>query len=139
MDNPKEIQDFKSFKVITVFVLLAICVIATYPVINSQKSENEYKALHRAEGLAYQLIEIHKNLMIPMGSRAVASIDEEANFKKNEIGLDPWGRAFNFEVIDGPHLEVPLMVVWSAGENGILETKKTQFLGDDIGVMIEIR
>ena len=114
---------------------------AAYPVMNSEKAENGYKALHRAEGLAYQLVEIHKNLNIPTSGRSIASETpiEQISAQKGEMGLDPWGRAYQFEIIKTKGLKSSKVAVWSVGENGKSESAQNNFEGDDIGVLIDIR
>lgn len=137
-------QHIRSFGVISVFSMIGLCLLAAYPVINSEKGENGYKALHRAEGLAYQLVEIHKNLNIPTSSpdqaRSIASETPEdlLSSHKGEIGLDPWGRAFRFQIIKD-QVQKPKIAVWSLGENGQSESVADSFEGDDIGVLVDVR
>ena len=123
------------------FSLIGLCLLAAYPVMNSDKGENGYKALHRAEGLAYQLIEIHKNLNIPTKGRSIASLQAEMpqTPHRGEIGVDPWGRAYQFEVLQNKGHRKSQIVVWSLGENGQSESKQNKFDGDDIGVTVEVR
>lgn len=121
--------------------MIALCLFATYPVMNSDKAENTYKALHRAEGLAYQLVEIHKNLNIPTNSRSIASDESKDHLAapKGQIGLDPWGQAYQFEIIKNSGHNRAKIAVWSVGENGRSESAQKNFQGDDIGVLVDIR
>jgi hypothetical protein len=141
LKNTEEKQRIRSFGVISVFSMIGLCLLAAYPVMNSEKAENGYKALHRAEGLAYQLVEIHKNLNIPTGGRNIASLaaSEHLGAQNGEIGLDPWGHAYQFEIIRNRDLKSRKIAVWSVGENGKSESKETHFSGDDIGVLVDLK
>lgn len=121
--------------------MLGLCLLAAYPVMNSKNGENGYKALHRAEGLAYQLVEIHKNLNNPTGSRSIASeqpVDQLAR-TDGQIGQDPWGRPYHFAILASGDKSSRRVAVWSEGENGKSESSKSSFEGDDIGVILDIR
>lgn len=141
MQNTEQKQHIKSFGVISVFSMIGLCLLAAYPVMNSKAGENGYKALHRAEGLAYQLVEIHKNLNNPTGGRSIASDDSKDHLSaaKGEIGLDPWGRPYHFEILQRNGKQQKQVAVWSEGENGQSESTKNSFEGDDVGVIVDIR
>ncbi len=141
MKNNEQKQHFRSFGVISVFSLLGLCILALYPVMTSQTGENGHKALHRAEGLAYQLVEIHKNLNIQQPYRSIASEASESHLgaPEGQIGMDPWGHAYQFKVLRSSTGKKAKVAVWSLGENGQSESQREAFLGDDIGVLVDIR
>lgn len=141
MNNIEQKQHLRSFGVISVFSLLGLCFLALYPVMTSKNGENGHKALHRAEGLAYQLVEIHKNLNNQPSYRSIASEASENHLgaPEGQIGMDPWGHAYQFKVLKSVSGKKSKVAVWSLGENGQSESHQEAFLGDDIGVLVDIR
>lgn len=116
------------------------------PVWTGTPHENHEKAMRRAEGLAYQLMDIHKASQ--KDSRAPASSSNEG-----QIGSDPWGQPYRYRVLNHAAKSADKkaqdysLVVWSGGPNKKADTKEenldsdrddfsAQFEGDDVGVVV---
>jgi hypothetical protein len=141
-------QVFKSREIISLFLLSISSLLVISPIIMGQFADHHEIALQRAENLAYQVLESHR------GSRGPASIQEaELNHLSADqgvVGLDPWGRPYNFQFLKSVNGGPTKVVVWSKGPNGKPETaeeaidsgrdgSEVHFNGDDIGVMVSIK
>lgn len=138
-------QVVKSLGVISTLLLLIVCGLIMAPVWNGSPNENDEKAMRRAEGLAYQVMDIHKAAQ--KNSRTPASSSNDGH-----IGMDPWGQPYRYRVLknvakttnENPKYNV---VVWSSGPNKRADTRDAnldsdrddfdaKFDGDDVGVVV---
>ena len=139
--------------VISMLLGLGLCVAVSAPVWNSSQSEYFEKTMHRAESLAYQILDAQAALKLGKSGqgRIPASEVELSRLggDSGEIGTDRWGHPFHFRVVrtEGRQTQV---YVWSFGPNGRSETLDQKidskrdnepfaFAGDDIGVIVTIK
>ncbi len=131
------------------FSLLGAGVFVWTSSLNHQKNANHEFIMHRAESLAYQILESQR-----VSSRGPASA-MESNLNQHlkeegRIGSDPWGRPFNFKLLKNPELQSSKVLVWSVGPDGVAQTTPEKidsirdksaptFEGDDVGVMVSIK
>lgn len=139
-------QELRSVGVISTLVVLAVCGLLTSRAWKDSPIEDNEKAMRRAEGLAYQLMDIHRAAQ--KDSRAPASSSSEGL-----IGSDPWGQPYRYRVLN--HAAKPedkkaqeyKLVIWSQGPNKKADTDDSkldsdrdkvavQFDGDDVGIVI---
>ena len=140
---------FSSIGIISVLLPLALCLMFLLPVWNTGSEDQKEFTMHRAESLAYQIIEVRVGT-----ERAPASAAESAlnhlSADEGRIGLDSWGRPFRFKVLKSKS-EASKVIVWSLGPNGSSENEidSSQFdlsqnngpvslVGDDLGIMLSI-
>ncbi len=140
-------QEFKSISVISMFILIGLSVLLLAPVWNDESSEHINKALNRAEGLAYQILESRKGT-----SRGPASATELNHLSQDSgrVGADPWGHQYHFKFFNLGGNDQTKILVWSAGPNGkvdsddktidsIRDSLNPTFLGDDLGIAILVK
>ncbi len=111
------------------------------------------RARGAAEAFAMQLRQQHENhrtkeMTQVSGSRSPASVDSNNDIPPltgGQIGRDPWGRAYQYTVLSSQPDRNPVVLVWSSGPNGRLETETERltqdevsgfrFNGDDLGFL----
>jgi hypothetical protein len=143
----KENRELNTVSILSLISLLIICAIAASPLWSSKSFEEKEITLRRAEGLAYQIIEIQKAERTKLRNLASAvSPDEKAPVTGN-LGIDQWGQPYHFQVLNKGHLHHVIVV--SAGPDHRWETnlasldpnrvhsKMELFKADDIGVVID--
>lgn len=146
MKNDKK-QEFKTVGLISMFVVIGLSALLLAPVWNDESGDSQTKALYRAEGLAYQILEGRKGSS--RGPASVGSLNHLAQDSGN-IGEDPWGRQYQFKFFNHVGNEQSKILVWSNGPNGEKDTEDTvidsnrdnaspKFDGDDLGVIIVIK
>ncbi len=127
------------------FSVLALCFCSLMVFLTKQNQpvSIEAKALNRAEIYANRMIESKFRATTENTSRPVrglASVNLGQEILEGPVGLDPWGRSFNFLVKKNPDNKSGVVVVWSSGADNSLETTRdmisedhTKFYGDDFG------
>ena len=142
MKNDKK-QYVRSHGILSLLILVGTSVLVCAPVWSGRSG------VHRAESLAYQLLEGRK----AASSRGPASIESPINHltqDEGEIGLDPWGHPYRYKLLKGHELQMSKILVWSLGPNGTVETKSElldsnrdarspEFSGDDLGIMLSVK
>lgn len=142
----QENQQIKTGGIISLFALLGACVLAATPVWNWGPRGDSEKTLRRAEGLAYQIMEIQKSAK---KGRIPASVGElSADQTQGRMGSDSWGQPFHFRLVkvEGK----TKVLVWSAGPNQTSETNiedsdsirdnwSPDFQGDDLGIIVSYK
>lgn len=142
-------QHVSSKGIISLFMLAGAVLLICAPVWSGRSGEYQQKTLHRAEGLAYQLLESRKSV----SSRGPASVESSLNhltMDQGEIGLDPWGHPYRYQLLKPRENNLAKILVWSLGPNGKLETQSEtiesnrdngspQFSGDDLGIMLSVK
>jgi hypothetical protein len=146
-------QHVKSYGILSLFVLMGCAVLICMPVWSGRSGVYQQKTLHRAEGLAYQLLESRKEAPVSGSSRGPASVEGSVNhltMDQGEIGLDAWGRPYHFKLLKAQGNQLAKILVWSFGPNGKEETKdeviesnrdsrSPRFSGDDLGIMLSVK
>lgn len=98
------------------------------------------RARAQSEAFALQLAQAQSSTQASAGGRGPASV--VSNLKAGELGKDPWGRSYRYQVFaDG-------VVVWSLGVDGKPDSEKAierlvlgqeisafRFQGDDVGFL----
>lgn len=142
-------QEVRSFGIISLFLLLGACVLICVPAWNGSSADTQERALRRAEGLAYQILESRN----PSTRGPATAVERELNhfsLDEGQIGLDPWGQPFQFKLLKFKEFKKAKIVVWSLGPNGLAETPHENldsnrnkssplFSGDDLGVMVSVK
>ena len=142
-------QEVRSFGVISLLLLLVAGVVICYPVWNGRLSALQDRSLHRAESLAYQILESRQSSSRAPANASEVSLNHLA-LDQGQIGQDPWGRPYNFKFMKIPQIHQVRILVWSLGPNGIPETSETlfdsnrdeespNFSGDDLGIMVSVK
>lgn len=141
-------QEVRSFGIISLFSLMGVCVFVLSPTWKRSSSSQQDFTMRRAESLAYQVLESQKS-----ASRRPASVMENhlnhLLAEAGQIGVDPWGRPFQFRVFKTTPEAPGRIFVWSPGPDGQVQTTEDQiasnrdnplpdFVGDDIGIMVQI-
>lgn len=139
-------QGLRSFSILSLFAIIALSASALTPMWKSEETTRSLQAIHKAEGLAYQIFEGRRS-----ASRGPASVGSmnHLNQEKGEIGQDPWGNHYRFRIFGGES-DASRVLVWSAGPNGRQETDEEQveknraasipqLKGDDVGVVVLIK
>ncbi len=153
----QQYQDIDSFGVISVFLVIGLCVMVSAPVWNGSQSEDFEKTLHRAENLAYQIVEARSQLEAgKSGPDRVPATETLSRLRAEtgEIGTDLWGHPFRFRVLQYSQHHTRVLV-WSLGSNGKADTLDkrpdlnqeglgqnfgaSEFAGDDVGVIVTIK
>ncbi|HVK62565.1 MAG TPA: hypothetical protein VM432_13485 [Bdellovibrionales bacterium] len=105
------------------------------------------RARGNAEAFALQIRQQHENHQKPESlDRAPASVESEVPpLTGGQIGRDPWGRPYQYTVLSSHPERKPVVLVWSGGPNGQLETDTSaltqdeisgfRFGGDDLGYL----
>lgn len=127
------------------FSVLALCFCSLMMFLTKQNQPVtiQAKALNRAEIYATRLIEAkfqvqtdahHKQM------RGLASAGYGQEALEGPVGIDPWGKSFNFLVKKNADNKTGVVVLWSAGADNKLETTRDMisedhinFNGDDFG------
>lgn len=142
-------QQVRSYGIISLLMLMGAAALICVPVWSGRSGAFQQKTLHRAESLAYQVLESRKSSQ----SRGPASVESSINhltLDQGEIGMDPWERPFQYKLLKGSDNQAMKILVWSLGPNGTLETKddaiesnrdkpSPEFSGDDLGIMLTIK
>jgi type II secretory pathway pseudopilin PulG len=142
-------QHVRSKGIISLFVLLGVSALICVPVWSGRSGATQQRTLHRAESLAYQLLESRK----VNSSRGPASVDSPVNhltMDEGDVGLDPWGHPYHYKLLKANENQLAKILVWSMGPNGKSETaddviesnrdsRSPQFSGDDLGIMLSVK
>lgn len=121
-----EKQEFTTYDSISLFVLLAICIgIITYICIDSFQVDKREIARHRAEKYALQILQFHRSNKGLLNNRGPASVDmgQTRMAKEGRIGMDPWGKAFYFQIVS-KNVAEDVVVVLSSGPNRNLDSDR---------------
>lgn len=131
------------------FFVLVASLFVSAPAWNRVNADQQEFAMHKAESLAYQILESQR-----MTSRGPASAPEvklnQLLSSEGRIGLDPWGRPYQFRILKGTDFSHTKVLVWSLGPDGFAQTSpeklesirddgQPQFEGDDVGALISIQ
>jgi hypothetical protein len=144
-----KIQHVRSKGIISLFMLFGVAAFLCVPIWSDTSEATQQHTLHRAESLAYQLLESRKS----SSSRAPASVDGPVNhltLDEGNIGLDPWGHPYHYKLLKARENQPAKILVWSLGPNGKSETsdeiiesnrdmRSPQFSGDDLGIMLSVK
>jgi hypothetical protein len=105
--------------VATVFVAGFIAM-SLMPLMAGQDSELSKQSDQRAEGLAYQLLQIYsEHQKLSSSSRGPASetgdsgVDWSQWKPEGEIGRDPWGDPYKYQIISSESENLSVIQVWS--------------------------
>jgi hypothetical protein len=148
MNNEKK-QHVRSYGIISLLVLVLASILICAPVWNGRTSDHQERTMHRAESLAYQLLESRK-VNSSRGPASVAAPVNHLTLDHGEIGVDPWGHPFKFKLLKAKDHQISKIIVWSSGPNGTAETqsevlesnreiRQPHFTGDDVGIMISVK
>lgn len=143
----EEKQQVKTVGLITLLLVMGLSVLLLAPVWNSESNEARNKALFRAEGLAYQILEGRKGSS--RGPASVGGLNHLAQ-DQGEVGEDPWGHPYKFKLFSHLVNDQAKILVWSSGPNGNSESDETMidsnrdkaspiFGGDDVGVIVLVK
>ena len=150
MEKNDKNQYVGSIFVISTVFLVAASILSFAPAWNSASKEKIEKTTHRAESLAYQVLEAQKAAQGQQSlGRSPASVESalgHLNSNDGEIGSDEWGRPYHFSSVLNSEGQ-KLILVWSNGPDGksqinpLTVTFKNSKLaltdeGDDIAVVI---
>jgi hypothetical protein len=147
--NSVENQQDGTFGVLPLLVLIAIGVFLWMPAWTNHTAEAQEHTLHRAESLAYQLLETRRTASRAPASAAETELNQLAA-DEGRIGLDPWGHPYNFKLLKSSDSQKTKILVWSLGPDGVQQTQSDQidsnrdkespsFSGDDLGIMVSIK
>lgn len=117
----KENQGVTSLSILTVLLVLAGCALLLKPLYAPKTESLAEKARMKADGLAYQLLEINSQLRQgrgPASESSESSYSEMQGKTEGTLGTDPWGQPFNFKVVKTAAAS-PRIVVWSKGPDGL--------------------
>lgn len=152
----QQYQDIDSFGVISVFLVIGLCIMVSAPVWNGSQSEDFEKTMHRAENLAYQIVEARSQVESgKLGPDRIPAAETLSRLRAEagEIGTDLWGHPFRFRVLQSSQHQTRVLV-WSSGPNGKADTLErpdpsqeglgqtfgaSEFAGDDVGIIITIK
>ncbi len=146
-------QYVRSHGIISLFMLIGCTAMVCLPVWSGRSGVYQQKTLHRAESLAYQLLDGRKSASPASAGRGPASVEGSLNQltkEQGEIGLDPWGHPFQYKLLKPTNNQPTKILVWSLGPNGQAETKdqtldqnrdkaNPEFSGDDLGIMLSVK
>lgn len=116
----QENQRVTSLSILTLFVVLIGCGLLLKPLYAPRNDTLAEKARNKADGLAYQLLEINSQLRQergPASESSESSYSEMQDRTEGTLGVDPWGQPFNFKVIKSS--AKPRILVWSKGPDGL--------------------
>jgi type II secretory pathway pseudopilin PulG len=142
-------QHVKSYGIISLLMLIGAAALICVPVWSGRTGASQQRTLHRAESLAYQLLESRKGTP----SRGPASIESSINhltLDQGQIGMDLWDHPYQYRLLKGADNQPSKILVWSLGPNGKPETSdetiesnrdhtNPQFSGDDLGIMLTVK
>lgn len=146
-------QQVRSYGIISLLLLAGCAALICVPVWSGRTGVDQQKTLHRAEGLAYQLLESRKEAPAGLPGRGPASVQGSVNhltMDQGEIGLDAWGHPYHFKLLKVEGTQLAKILVWSFGPNGRGETqdeviesnrdnRSPKFSGDDLGIMLSVK
>jgi len=108
----------------------------------------EYRAKWQSRVLGYSLWQIKLNkearlnqgrdsITKKAGGRNLASIGSENSDERGNIGIDPWGQPYLYEIKNNKHL----LFIWSKGPNSKNDSSNNLigFKDDDIGYVIDLK
>jgi len=142
-------QEVRSFGIISLFLLVAACVLVFAPAWNGGLAALQERTLHRAESLGYQLLDSRKPSTRTPAAASEVALNHLA-LDQGQIGLDPWGHPYQFKLLKLKEFQKTKIVVWSLGPNGVSETtqdsldpnrdtESLDFEGDDLGVIVSVK
>lgn len=149
-------QELKSSSMLLLFGLVIGCaaIIAT-PWNRTMNEDRSERALHRAEIVGYQIVQLYREAAreansTPEPSRGPASVGPSVNDlrKTGTMGSDPWGQAYHYRILSNEENKLRILV-WSLGPNQSEDTvalddedaqieSQPRFAGDDMGVVMNI-
>jgi hypothetical protein len=131
---PEENQQFSTIDAIFVVALLVVVTVVSSTILSQVFADHKrVQARMKAEALAFRLASrpdaTNAIENVPSG-RHPASAPES---NSGEIGLDPWGHAYHYNVTREDTGKVLEVEVWSAGPNGQTSlAKNDEQVRDDI-------
>ncbi len=147
--NSPHFQSFKSSDLVGLLLLSALCVLIVAGIVSQAlESQKKIEAYKGAEKISLQLMagELSELDLQSAGANAKRSPASE----KTNLGLDPWGYAYQYKIFHSP--QASFLVVWSTGPNGSGNTdlasfhvdekglmRAAEFGGDDVGYIQQIR
>ncbi len=131
---PDENQQFSTIDAIFVVALLVVVTVVSSTILSQVFADHKrVQAKMKAEALAFRLASrpdatnVIEN--IPEGRRPASAKPET---KSGEIGLDPWGHAYRYNVVREETGKVVEVAVWSGGPNGTSALDVGELDRDDI-------
>lgn len=125
--NVGSTQNIKSFEILTSSVLLFMGAAVVLPIFWGAYFHKEQQSRAEEQVLAYQIMQIHQKhgakeadgMTSQRGPASVAGVDSYGSEKTDlirQIGKDPWGTPYNYQVqvVDGR----PQVTIWSLGPAG---------------------
>ncbi len=135
---PDENQQFSTIDAIFVVALLVVVTVVSSTILSQVFADHKrVQAKMKAEALAFRLASrpdaTNEIENIPEG-RHPASAEQETQpeTKSGEIGVDPWGHAYHYNVIREETGKVIEVAVWSGGPNGTSAHDLGELDRDDI-------
>ena len=117
--NHDENQQFSTIDAIFVVALLIVATVVSSTILSQVFADHKrVQARMKAEALAFRLASRPDatNEIEDIGHGRIPASASET--KQGEIGLDPWGHAYHYNVIREDGGKVLEVAVWSPGPNG---------------------
>lgn len=139
---PDENQQFSTIDAIFVVALLVVVTVVSSTILSQVFADHKrVQAKMKAEALAFRLAsrpDATSEIEDIPGGRYPASAEQETQpetqpeTKSGEIGLDPWGHAYRYNVVRAETGKVIEVAVWSGGPNGTSAQEIGELDRDDI-------
>lgn len=131
---PDENQQFSTIDAIFVVALLVVVSVVSSTILSQVFADHKrVQAKMKAEALAFRLAsrpDATNQIEDISQGRFPASAEPKA--KSGEIGLDPWGHAYRYNVVREETGKVVEVAVWSGGPNGTSAQEVGELDRDDI-------
>lgn len=121
---PEENQQFSTIDALFVVALLIVVSVVSSTILSQVFADHKrVQAKMKAESLAFRLASrpdaTNEIDDIPQGRKPASASDE---MKSGEIGVDPWGKPYHYNVKREETGKVIEVAVWSGGPNGSAAT-----------------
>lgn len=150
MGKSKKNQVYSSIDSLSIFASFILVIgVASYILHSNRVSQKVMTAKQEARSFAAKLLTQSVKSTNFKPERGVAS--SEGTQWRGELGMDPWGHTYQYQVIKNSYGQPVYMLVLSHGPNKQLDTKlsdvmflqnrhsKVQISGDDIAYMRSFR
>lgn len=131
---PDENQQFSTIDAIFVVALLVVVSVVSSTILSQVFADHKrVQAKMKAEALAFRLAsrpDATNEIEDIQEGRRPASAEPET--KSGEIGIDPWGHAYRYNVVREETGKVIEVAVWSGGPNGTSAHEAGELDRDDI-------
>ncbi len=129
-------QSFNSYSVLQFYLSISLLVgLLSYVLITSLGNNDRDFVQEEVNIIASQLVQLESGSQSKKNNRKPASTQSVASLSQGQLGLDPWGQAYQYIVLESEGERAKRVLVWSLGpdKRDDLKLHARQWIKEEVG------